>query len=35
MGFFESGWFLALMAILLVALIILFIYLRKQRREED
>jgi hypothetical protein len=35
MDFFSSWPFLIIMAILLVALIILFIYLRKQRQEED
>jgi LPXTG-motif cell wall-anchored protein len=35
MEFFTSPWFMVVMAILLVALIILFIYLRKQRQEED
>lgn len=35
MGIFGEWWFMALMAVILVALIGLLFYLRRQRQDED
>jgi LPXTG-motif cell wall-anchored protein len=35
MGIFGEPWFMVLMGVILVSLIVLLLYLRRQRQDED